>query len=228
MTPVPSSPPTAIACFATQAGGTTIDCDKEGGNPFASALIELASDATVGADTFPRCLAELTTEKSGGHQSPEWVGGPSDVEWRLLSRANDRSLRRTALVMVVHDYTAINASLDGAAYDELRVSSMFAGNGFSVTQAVGAKKHDLLDALAHFRTKSESADISIIYCTGHGREADGRVYLLPNDYPVAEGYPASILQEKAISVTSMMQACISPSLNLVFFAGCRAKEFAWP
>jgi hypothetical protein len=64
-------------CFATRSGGTTIDRDAKGGNPFATALIELSASADVGILDFPERLRALTHEVSVGHQSPCLSGKPA-------------------------------------------------------------------------------------------------------------------------------------------------------
>src|SRR5215213_3273754 len=84
--------------FATASGGTTIDCDALGGNPFASALIELAGDADVTLAKLPSRLRSLTSRLSGGHQHAEWteLSGPSDWSFRIAP--GGRKERRAALI----------------------------------------------------------------------------------------------------------------------------------
>ena len=209
-------------CFATQSGGTTIDCDSEGGNPFATALIELSSTLDVGIADFPKSLCELTAKLSQDRQTPEWVGGEPGVDWRISHPSIGPRNRRTALVLIVSDYGASgSASLDGAAWDELRVSAMLARNGFSVTQGVGPARGDLLAALDAFGEASRESDLAVIYSTGHGYESGGNVYLLPGDYPAGNGFTAEELTRSAIDIARLAEVCSARILNLVFFAGCR-------
>ena len=213
----------APICYATKSGGTTIDRDLKGGNPFATALIDFSSSSQLSIVDFVQHLRERTAEISRGHQVPEWVGPELAVDWRLPHPQIGPKPRRVALVLVVSDYQYDPADLGGAAWDELRISAMLARNGFSVTQGVGSSRIEILRALQDFREVSCDSDFSIIYSTGHGCEAEGIVYLLPGDYPVEGGFKTEGLVRGGVSVFMLAEACSACTLNLVFFAGCRSQ-----
>jgi hypothetical protein len=209
-------------CFATRSGGTTIDRDSKGGNPFATALIELTTSNKFGISDFVTRLHDRTTKLSNGHQSPEWVGPVPTIDWRLSQPQIGKRVRRVALVLIISDYRYQWANLGGAAWDELRISAMFARNGFSVTQGIGSSRAEILQALRVFEESSRESDFAIIYSTGHGREAKNAVYLLPGDYPMEEGFRSSKLVKSGVSVSLLANACSARTVNLVFFAGCRS------
>jgi hypothetical protein len=218
--PHPEAP--VSICYATRSGGTTLDRDSAGGNPFATALIELSSRIDVRIANFPTLLSELTTKLSHGHQSPEWVGAEPSVDWRLSQPTIGSKARRAALVLVVSDYSySGSGSLAGAAWDELRVSAMLARNGFSVTQGVGSSRKEILCAIDAFSKVSRDSDMAIIYATGHGREAEGQVYLIPGDFFMGWRDPSTELTRGAVNVSKLADACSARTINLVFFAGCR-------
>jgi uncharacterized caspase-like protein len=125
----------------------------------------------------------------------------------------------------VSDYSRMNlASLSGAAGDERRISVMLAQHGFSVTQGVEPRRSALLAALRSFRRRSQQAEVSVIYSTGHGLEVGSEVFLLPGDYPLAGGFGRAALRRKAVSVARMATAASASEVNLVFFGGCRRHE----
>ena len=211
--------------FATQPGGTTIDQDAMGGNPFATALIELSSQDGLTLRKLPARLRSLTAQRSNKHQVPQWGRAPANLEWTFQLQAGSREQGRAALVLVVSDYSlAAAAPLLGAARDERRMASMLAGHGFSVSQGVGPTRAALIDALAAFGRRSRACDVAVIYSTGHGVEADEHVYLLPADYPFRQGYAASLLRAHAVPVARIAGAAKASRLNLVFFAGCRTRD----
>jgi len=215
----PSSP--AIV-FATRSGGTTIDHDAFGGNPFATALIQLASAERISLHQFPKRLRTLTVQGSLGHQVPQWTRWPERLSWRFRLRPGSRQETRCALVLIVSDYAGAGlAPLAGAANDERRIAAMLEANGFSVMQGVAPARAALLDALTRFGRLTPKHDVAVVYSTGHGLEYNGNVYLLPGDYPVAEGCSPAQLRARAVSVDRIAKACRATSLNLVFFAGCR-------
>jgi hypothetical protein len=208
--------------FATRSGGTTIDRDSFGGNPFATALIQLAGGPAISLRRFPNRLRALTTRASRGHQVPQWTEWPPDLDWHFQIDPGSRQERRCALVLVVSDYSKAGlAPLGGAAHDERRVSAMLAANGFSVVQGIAPTRAALLTALRDFSRLAPSHDAAVVYCTGHGIESAGNVYLLPGDYPVRRGCSADLLEARAVSVDRIAMACRASTVNIVFFAGCR-------
>jgi hypothetical protein len=209
--------------YATRSGGTTLDVGAGGGNPFASALIELADEPELRLrDLAPR-LRAVTAEKSNGHQIVQWVGSAHRSNWCFANSPAAWQERREALVLVVSDYSQFNpgASLRGAAGDERRISVMLAQHGFSVTQAIAPRRPALLAALRAFKLRSQQADIAVIYSTGHGIEVENEVFLLPGDYPLGCGYGRAHLRRRAVRVERMAHAACALRVNLVFFGGCR-------
>jgi hypothetical protein len=199
-----------------------MDQDAQGGNPFATALLEVASDDRVSFQQIPRRLRALTVRGSQGHQVPEWTGWPRRVRWSFQLRPGSRQERRCALVLIVSDYSRAGLTpLTGAAHDERRISTMLAANGFSVVQGIAPTRTALLRALVTFGRQARRHDVAVVYCTGHGFECAGRVYLLPGDYPLAGGCSSRQLNANAITVDRIAAACRAAKLNLVFFAGCR-------
>jgi Caspase domain len=208
--------------LATRSGGTTIDRDAFGGNPFATALIQVAGEHSIPFRRFPGRLRTLTVQGSQRHQVPQWTRWPQGLRWSFRLEPGSRQERRCTLVLIVSDYTCAGlAPLGGAAHDERRISAMFSANGFSVVQGVAPDRASLIEALAGFRLAS-GHDVAIIYATGHGIESNnGSVYLMPGDYPLKDGCSPARLRANAVPVAHIAAVCRASQLNLVFFAGCR-------
>ena len=218
------SSPAPLVYYATGSGGTTLDTGDGGGNPFASALIEAAGEKTLRLRNLATRLKKLTAAMSQGHQVTECRGDTHLPDWQFSENSHLKREERDALVLVVSDYSSsgTDMSLIGAARDERRIAAMLAQYGFSVDQGIGPRRHELIRAIASFRTRSRGADIAIIYATGHGVECDGMVYLLPGDYPIHEGFEKALLRNRAVSVTRIINAASANAQNIVFFAGCRS------
>lgn len=212
-----------LICYATRSGGSTLDADDAGGNPFASALIEAACEPGLQLRNLPMRLHELTATKSDGHQFTEVFGHSKLQDWSFHDAIGERTERREALVLVVSDYSKCDSggSLNGAALDERRIAAMLAQCGFSVVQGVAPTRAALTQALASFGDRSKRSEIGVIYSTGHGLELDGEVYLVPGDYPDGAGYGSTLLKRHAVSVAEMTNAACASRQNLIFFAGCR-------
>jgi hypothetical protein len=211
-----------LVYYATCSGGSTLDAGEGGGNPFASALIEVAADEELELRGLGERLREATRAKSGGFQAVEWDGEARLSSWRIGAEPRPGE-RRSALVLVVSDYSGFGApTLAGAARDERRIAAMLAQHGFSVEQGVGPRREDLVEALAAFKRRSRRADVAVVYSTGHGIEVGGVVHLLPGDYPIRNGFRAADLRRYAVGVPRMTSAASAAKQNLVFFAGCRS------
>ena len=172
--------------YASQSGRSTLDEGEGGGNPFASALIELLERPSLTHAELQSDLLALTQEKSHGFQTPDVPTALDSSHWRL--KPVPASARRVALVFVYSNYrTAGVTSLPGAERDLERVAAGLRKAGFKVQTAAKPTRANLLKALKALSIKSEDAEAAVIYLTSHGFEHDGRVYLMPSDYPFGEG-----------------------------------------
>ncbi len=211
-----------IYFYASQPGEQTLDQGEGGGNPFASAFVELLTYETLTFDNFLSMLIDQTLQTSRGLQQPEILSRADMVSWQFLPISSNE--RRIALILVFSDYTNAGASsLPGARYDLYRISRALTKTGFEVHTAVDPDQSELNNILEDFSERSMASDIALLYTTGHGVEVDGTIYLLPGDYPII--YGKAKLNERAISLTRMGGAVRANKANLVFYGGCRNNPF---
>jgi Caspase domain len=212
-----------LLLFATGAGRPALDSDDQGGNPFASALVETARDPMFRLRFLETRLRDLTFAKSLGIQEVERFGDVGLPQWRFIEDADLPTEKRRALLLIVSDYPQLGSlpPLAGAARDEQRLAAMLAQHRFAVDSGVGSSRNELMTALRSFGRASQHWDIGVIYATGHGVEVDGNVYLIPGDYPSREGFGTAQLKRHAISVARIASAASARSQNVVFFGGCR-------
>ena len=217
--------PLPTVVYATCPGGKTIDQDEFGGNPFATALLDVSERPNLPLRRLLPALRSLTLERSARFQNPTWDLSPDATPWKFPLEPGSRNEARIALVLVVSDYSASQApALAGAANDERRVSAMFARHGFTVTQGVTPTRVQMLVALREFSRRTTSSEVAVIYSTGHGVETGGHTYILPGDYPIRLGYSAQLLRAHAVPVSQLAKACRANGVNLAFFAGCRTSN----
>lgn len=204
--------------YASQPGELTLDRGKDGGNPFASALIELLNRPTLTYGELQSDLIDLTKKKSRGFQTPEVSTATAATPWRL--KPVPASAKRVALVFVYSDYRDTGrASLPGAEHDLKRVTAALRNAGFEVQAAANPAREDLRAALEVLSIRSADAEAAAIYVTGHGFQHGDRVYLMPSDYPFDEG--PERLPEFGVDVASLTDYLRAKSANVVFFGGCR-------
>lgn len=207
-----------VVFYASRSGRPTLDQGEGGGNPFASALIDLLERPSLTYSEFRTDLVALTREKSRGFQEPDASTSVDSTHWRV--KPISASARRVALVFVYSNYGNAGVTpLPGAKRDLVRVSAALKGAGFDVQAAIDPTQNDLRVALDVLSRRSQKAEAAVIYLTGHGFEHRGQVYLMPNDYPFAEG--SKRLSELAVHVPSLASYLKARSANLVLFGGCR-------
>ena len=218
-----SSPNAPLVYYAASTGHQTLDQGEGGGNPFASALIELIDRTDLSLDVFTQQLKEMTAKKSHGRQLPDVPVHPEPAGWRFSPKIHGE--RRQALVLVYSDYSASGGakSLPGAKHDAERITAALKRAGFETESVIDPKRSNLKPVLASFATRSSDADVALVYTTGHGVEVDGTVYLLPGDYPVAR--PSEALADDAIAIPTISANVRARHANFVFYGGCRDNPF---
>jgi hypothetical protein len=212
-----------LVFHASASGRQTLDQGEGGGNPFASALIEVLARQTVSLAELPPALRELTRMKSGGFQAADVPDIRSSRDWTLVPPSPAE--RRLALVLVVSDYARSGGvqSLPGARNDAARIAAALTAAGFATEVAVDFALPAMKQKLASFALASAASDAAVIYTTGHGVEVGGAVYRLPGDYPVEQRNAA--LAEHAIGLSDIAGALRAKRINLVFYGGCRDDPF---
>jgi hypothetical protein len=219
----PVSPVEPIYFFASQAGRQTLDQGEGGGNPFASALVELLARDSLTFRALRTELVELTELRSRRFQRPEVLARVDFGTWQLLPKPTAE--RRVALVVVFSDYSASSAlrSLPGAKHDMDRVAVALDRAGFEVQTVLDPDQEKLEMALREFADRSAASEVALLYTTGHGAEVKGTVYLLPGDYPRSQG--GAMLRERAVRLTDLGSTLRANRVNMVFYGGCRNNPF---
>ena len=213
------APPKPLFYYAGAAGRLTQDRDRLGGNPFASALVEVLKQKPLTLAGFTERMAGANAKYSGGWQQLQFPKAPPNPKWRF-----DNAGRRVALVLINADYSKSNGvySLPGAAFDAQRVPRALIDAGFETLLVLNKDSKAARNALADFAKLSETADASLIYVGGHGVQHKRAVYWMMGDYPERD---AKWLPTHAISLDEIGQAARAHEVNLVLYASCRDDPF---
>ncbi len=215
--PAPAEP---LFYYAGQAGRLTQDRDRQGGNPFASALVEVLKQTPITLADFGGRLAAANAKHSGGWQQLQMPRKLSDPKWRLGSEGQ----KRVALVLINADYSKSGGvySLPGAAFDANRLPAALREAGFETTLVLDNDAKGARKALAEFAMQSAAADASLIYVGGHGIQHRRTVYWMMGEYP---GQDAKWLPTHALSLDEIAKAGRARAVNLVLYASCRDDPF---
>jgi hypothetical protein len=203
--------------YAGQPGRLTQDRDRQGGNPFASALVEVLRQKPETLKDFTALLAASNARHSGGWQQLQF---PKTLpNWRLAGEG-----KRVALVLINADYSKSNGvySLPGAAFDAQRIPKALIDAGFDTTVVADANAETARKAMRAFSEKSTGADAALIYVGGHGIQHKRVVYWMMGDYPEQD---AKWLPTHAFSLDEIGKAARARSVNLVLYASCRDDPF---
>lgn len=211
--------PVPLIYYAGQAGRLTSDRDGQGGNPFASALVDVLKLKPLTLKKFTERMAIANQVHSHGWQMMDYPRVLPDTKVRL-----DKAERRIALVLINADYSQSDAySLPGAKFDAKRVPEALTAAGFETTLVLDATAATARKALEEFSVLSENADASLIYIGGHGAQRSRSVYWLMGDFPDQD---AKWLSDHAITVEEIAGAAKARDLNLVLYASCRDNPFS--
>jgi hypothetical protein len=214
-----ASTPAPLIYYAGQAGRLTSDRDAAGGNPFATALVEVLKLRPLTLKRFTEQLATANQIYSRGWQMMDFPRVLPAPKVRL-----DKGDQRVALVLINADYSQSDAySLPGARFDAKRVPEALKAAGFATTLVLDANAASARKALEEFATVSENADASLIYIGGHGAQRSRDVYWLMGDFP---GQDAKWLGDHAITVAEIAKSAKARDLNLVLYASCRDNPFS--
>ena len=206
--------------YASQPGRATLDQGEDGGNPFASALIELPNKPSLSLDQLLDQMVTITYQKSGGYQLPDVSGIRAASNWKI--KPNQSPKKNIALVATFSRYDADGISwLPGAERDRIRVSNALRAAGFKVATVANPTKGELEHLLHEMAVASKDADAAFIYVTGHGFEDQGRVYLAPSNYHFNPR--KSAVNDGAIYIGQLGSGLQAKQANLVFFGGCRTR-----
>nr|VFK37750.1 MAG: Caspase domain-containing protein [Candidatus Kentron sp. TC] len=220
--------PEPVYFYASQPGKKTLDQDSNGGNPFASALVELLARHDLTFGEFSSELIDRTVEKSRGFQRPDVSATTiSDVlrlcALRFLPKPFSR--RRVALVLAYSDYSRANlSSLPDAKVDMERIADAFRSVGFDEVRTVLDPGHGEIESiLKDFAALSGKSDLAALYATGHGMEVEGNIYLIPSSYPFL---PKNIMLDKrTLPLARLGETLQANRANLVLYGGGRENPF---
>lgn len=211
--------PAPLFYYAGQAGRLTSDRDRQGGNPFASALCEVLPELPLSIETFGGRMALANSLHSRGWQQIQMPRKLPDA--RLKLGADGQS--RKALVLINADYSKSDAySLPGARFDAKRVPAALQAAGFETTLVLDAGAGGAREAMAAFARNSASADVSLIYVGGHGLQHKRVVYWMMGDYPERD---PKWLASHAIALDEIGASGRAREANLVLYASCRDDPF---
>ena len=127
--------------------------------------------------------------------------------------------RRTAHALVIGNAAYPGSGrLDNPVNDANAISLKLRSMGFTVTTVTDANRQRLVQSMGQFRRTAASADISLLYYSGHGVQIFGTNYILPTDVDQTDLAQATI---QGVSLNSVVENFLPGKTKLVFLDACR-------
>jgi hypothetical protein len=108
--------------------------------------------------------------------------------------------------------------LDNPVNDASAISQKLRSMGFTVTTVTDANRQRLVQAMAQFRRSAASADLSLLFYSGHGVQIFGTNYILPIDVDQTDVAQATI---QGVRLNEVVENFMPGKTKLVFLDACR-------
>jgi hypothetical protein len=111
-----------------------------------------------------------------------------------------------------------SARLDNPVNDANAISQKLRSMGFTVTTVTDANRQRLVQAMAQFRRSAASADLSLLFYSGHGVQIFGTNYILPTDVDQTDTAQATI---QGVPLNGVIENFMPGKTKIVFLDACR-------
>jgi uncharacterized caspase-like protein len=108
--------------------------------------------------------------------------------------------------------------LDNPVNDATAISQKLRAMGFTVTTVTDANRQRLVQAMSQFRRSAASAEVSLLFYSGHGVQVFGKNYMLPTDVDQTDVAQATI---QGVSLNEVVENFLPGKTKLVFLDACR-------
>lgn len=140
----------------------------------------------------------------------------------IAARAADHPMRGVALVIGESKYEQLPV-LANPQKDARDIDRLLGDLGFEVDRVLNADGEELHDAIARFIEEAASADVALVYYSGHGIEAKGENFLAPTDTDLSSPAAAG---ESMVAVQPMLEALSKAApVTIVLLDACRSDPF---
>ena len=200
--------------------------DGDGKNsPFTSALLEHLGDPDDIAIVLRR-VGEKVSKNTNGRQQP--VGYTSLAGGALVLSAiksNSEKVKNAHALIIGNSAYANILKLRNATNDASAMSEKLKGLGFKVTEALDANRLTLTTTISQFYKTSSSADLTLLFYSGHGVQIKGTNYMFPVDIN-ANDLGQKDIQNQGISFDSVVEK-MPGKTKLIFLDANRDNPFTF-
>ena len=142
----------------------------------------------------------------------------------IQSQSNTRPSPQAAVIRNAHALVIGNAAYPGSmrlanpVNDANAISQKLRALGFTVTTVTDMNRQRLVQAMTQFRRSAASADLSLLFYSGHGVQIFGTNYILPTDVDQSDVAQATI---QGVRLNEVVENFMPGKTKLVFLDACR-------
>ena len=202
--------------------------------PFNGPLTQASSvlrpvPVDLGGAERNRLAAEVESERKKRQELEERLATEARERERLAAELREQGRLSTPpfappVIRTAHALVIGNAAypgsgrLDNPVNDATAISQKLRAMGFTVTTVTDANRQRLVQAMSQFRRTAASAEVSLLFYSGHGVQVFGKNYMLPTDVDQTDVAQATI---QGVSLNEVVENFLPGKTKLVFLDACR-------
>lgn len=135
-----------------------------------------------------------------------------------IPSAGTTSIRSVHALVIGNAAYPGSGRLDNPVNDANAIGQKLRSMGFTVTTVTDANRQRLVEAMTQFRRSAASADLSLLFYSGHGVQIFGTNYILPTDVDQTDTAQATI---QGVRLNEVIENFMPGKTKIVFLDACR-------
>ena len=164
-----------------------------------------------------RLQAEVDVERKRRQELEAQLAAAQSTAQQIPS-AGTTSIRSAHALVIGNAAYPGSGRLDNPVNDAIAISLKLRSMGFTVTTVTDANRQRLVQAMTQFRRSAASADLSLLFYSGHGVQIFGNNYILPTDVDQTDTAQATI---QGVRLNEVIENHMPGKTKIVFLDACR-------
>ncbi len=198
---------TAPSVQSINAGSNAIAVEVQAARQRQQELEQRLAAQMAEAEAAQRRQQELEAQLAAVQSPPQ-----------ALPSAGAVSIRSAHALVIGNAAYPGSGRLDNPVNDATAISQKLRSMGFTVTMVTDANRQRLVQAMAQFRRSAASADLSLLFYSGHGVQIFGTNYILPTDVDQTDTAQATI---QGVRLNEVIENFMPGKTKIVFLDACR-------
>jgi hypothetical protein len=165
-----------------------------------------------------RLAAQAAEAEAAKRRQQELEAQLAAAQSTAQSQPTAVSIRNAHALVIGNAAYPGSGRLDNPVNDANAISQKLRSMGFIVTMVTDANRQRLVQAMAQFRRSAASADLSLLFYSGHGVQIFGTNYILPTDVDQTDTAQATI---QGVRLNEVIGNFMPGKTKIVFLDACR-------